>query len=91
MVVAGTPRILGDIHSSDPQLVLLEVAVAVNHRRLAKTNRLYLGANQNDACDILFEYLVVECRTLVADIYLLKICHIYTISHKDSKKLRIEN
>ena len=88
MVVAGTPRILGDIHTANPQLALLEVAIAVNHRGLAKTNRLNLGADQNDACNILLEYLLIESRTLVADIYLLEICHIYTISHKDIKKRR---
>ena len=85
MIVTGAPRIFGDIHATNPQLILFEVAVAIDHRGFAKTNGLYLGTDQNDACDILLEYLVVECCTLVADIYLLKICHKYTISHKDRK------
>ena len=89
MVVAGTPRILGDIHASYPQLTLLEVAVAIDHRGLAQADRFYLGTHQNNACDILLEYLVVESRSLVADIYLFVICHYHTISHKDNKKLLV--
>ena len=73
------------MHASYPQLTLLEVAVAIDHRGLAQADRFYLGTHQNNACDILLKYLVVESRTLVADVYLLKICHYYTISHKDNK------
>lgn len=85
VVVAGTPIIFGDVHTSNPQFVLLEVAVTVDQRGLAEADRFNLGTHQNNTGDILLEYLVVECSTLVADIYLFYFCHIYTISHKDSK------
>ena len=76
MVIAGSPMVFGNRDIADPQLALVEIAIAVHHRRLAQPHGLDLGTDQHAAGDELFENLVVERRPLVADIYRFIIAHL---------------
>ena len=58
-----------------PVILVLKIAVTIDHRGLAHTNRLYLRTDKHNTGNVLFEYLVVEGRTLVENIYIFVICH----------------
>ena len=66
MVIVGSVAVLRYIHILDPQLTTREVAVAVHESRFARTDRLDLTTNQDDACGVLVEELIVIGRALVA-------------------------
>ncbi len=99
MVVACAPRIFGNVHPADPQLVPVEITERIRQRRLARTDRLDLRAHEHHTRHELLQDLVVERGAFVPYVYIFLFRHKYpnrygscsVPSQRDGNRFKITN